>query len=734
MSDILNVNSIRKFPFLIQKPQHMESREVNMDFCQQSDRHEISSFCIHSASLVDCNKLFVFDYPDHFVSLKRQNSIDDGNDEKLCGSSIYSLTCRKCKKLFTTKQHRRRHEKEVCKIPIRNKKSKVFNIEHMLPCQCPFYKSNEDTNNALLGFSTLTKGYKETDYPVKQDEKIGERDDKEVNLYKVKIPIPKRIYSLSLSSYNKMMKRRFTNITSKKFALVGILSRIYPSSFKLTTQSLHKKYLRKSNENTEFSSNFLNTEYVCNQSDKICIRQYRTKCFIKGIGPLKENVEMIFYNFIESNIPKILKENQIYFIYANGLHRQKPGKNGILRIAGTDKTTWAIFNTDFFVICNHHDFGTSEYERGYIKKSLEDLKVHFLEEIRNLPQKISDLPAIKQDAHPVFVKVNDINIKYPFHPYKPQISFSSCVLNSCIDGSHAILQSPTGTGKTIALLCAALSWLSTLEPAKKPKIIYTSRTHTQLKHISEEIRKIDYDIVSVVIGSREKLCPIQTVNSNKYDSSEACATARKNGICTKIIRLTPWITKKTVDIEDFSNELCNICPFYASRGLAEFADVILMPFPYLIDPFVAKSVEQISPKNAVIIIDEAHHIIKTAEKASSFVIIYEELIDGKEESKGNVLKGVTNLLNFIDTIKFNKTYNSLNTLIKLLENIIRGYTDHDSYILQERSNILGFLKQPRSSFCKFWNQFIFYIFQMIPLLKSNLEDFTCRTCIEKWKL
>lgn len=51
----------------------------------------------------------------------------------------------------------------------------------------------------------------------------------------------------------------------------------------------------------------------------------------------------------------------------------------------------------------------------------------------------------------------------PFHhPYKPydiQIEFMTALYEALDSSAIGIFESPTGTGKTLSLICAALSWL-----------------------------------------------------------------------------------------------------------------------------------------------------------------------------------------------------------------------------------------------------------------------------------
>ncbi len=82
------------------------------------------------------------------------------------------------------------------------------------------------------------------------------------------------------------------------------------------------------------------------------------------------------------------------------------------------------------------------------------------------------------------------------------------VIQSLDNKENAILESPTGTGKTLCLLSAALSWVQNCfwKSYKEVSIIYLSRTHSQLAQVSKELEKTCFRPTMATFGSREIFC------------------------------------------------------------------------------------------------------------------------------------------------------------------------------------------------------------------------------------
>ncbi|XP_020379775.2 regulator of telomere elongation helicase 1-like [Rhincodon typus] len=141
------------------------------------------------------------------------------------------------------------------------------------------------------------------------------------------------------------------------------------------------------------------------------------------------------------------------------------------------------------------------------------------------------------------IQLDGITIDFPYIPYKCQEDYMSKVIECLQKKVNGILESPTGTGKTLCLLCASLAWrehvrdsisankisrqlngeelfdgrsLSSWGSASVdadsasysdiPKIVYASRTHSQLTQVINELRNTAYRPKVCVLGSREQLC------------------------------------------------------------------------------------------------------------------------------------------------------------------------------------------------------------------------------------
>ena len=83
--------------------------------------------------------------------------------------------------------------------------------------------------------------------------------------------------------------------------------------------------------------------------------------------------------------------------------------------------------------------------------------------------------------------IRDTRVHFPYEPYDVQIEYMRNVIEALKKRGNGLLESPTGTGKTLCLLASVCSFVEKefREKMFKHNIIYMSRTHSQLRQVQK---------------------------------------------------------------------------------------------------------------------------------------------------------------------------------------------------------------------------------------------------------
>lgn len=256
------------------------------------------------------------------------------------------------------------------------------------------------------------------------------------------------------------------------------------------------------------------------------------------------------------------------------------------------------------------------------------------------------------------VEIRGIPVSFPFEPYSIQKDYMDKVIQCLQDGSNGILESPTGTGKTLSLLCASLAWLEykkaqvqsqrlffpeeTFDPHRSetgapdqpniyglPNIIYASRTHSQLSQAMQELKRTKYSYMkATVLGSRDQMCIHPEISKeDRISKNHLCQLKVKTRSChfykrVEQKKIDPAVCNGGIlDIEDLVKvgQQQGFCPFYMTKELKQYADIVFTPYNYLLDPRTRKGIG-LELQNSVIILDEAHNVETVCESSASLDI------------------------------------------------------------------------------------------------------------------
>ncbi|CAN9508127.1 unnamed protein product [Ophioblennius macclurei] len=333
-----------------------------------------------------------------------------------------------------------------------------------------------------------------------------------------------------------------------------------------------------------------------------------------------------------------------------------------------------------------------------------------------------------------------LNVEFPFTPYDCQKDYMDKVIECLQTKVNGVLESPTGTGKTLCLLCATLAWrqyfkdtISARKIAERlggeemftntplsswgtsatdgdtptyytevPKIIYASRTHSQLAQVINELKNTSYNPKMCVLGSREQLC----INAEvmRQESNHVKVHMCRGKVSTRSCVYYNNVEEKSTD-KDLTNSILDVedlvkygtkqrvCPYYLSRSLKNQADIIFMPYNYLLDP-KSRRAHNIELNGAVVIFDEAHNVERTCEESTSFdltpydvasaITAVDRLLSeqAKEASMGGGFSGDFNAEPFSSGLKIDIT-----TIAKVKQILLDLEAAIDSYEVQSDQGI-----------------------------------------------
>lgn len=252
------------------------------------------------------------------------------------------------------------------------------------------------------------------------------------------------------------------------------------------------------------------------------------------------------------------------------------------------------------------------------------------------------------------LQIQGIPVDFPKDPYDCQVQYISKVVEALNLRTNALLESPTGTGKTLCLLCATLAWqqyqLKKYEKEAAPSkidygllkqattnntptaissvgiIIYATRTHSQLAQVVDELKNTSYHPRMTVLGSRDQLCIHEKVSKLKGAIiNHSCNSLNSRRGCTFKNNLDSFINSSSgndiMDIEDLVEvgKAKRFCPYFYTRETSVNSEIIFMPYNYLLDSSIRKTLK-VAWENAIVVFDEAHNLERVASDAASFAI------------------------------------------------------------------------------------------------------------------
>ncbi|KAB8294149.1 hypothetical protein EYC80_009592 [Monilinia laxa] len=257
-------------------------------------------------------------------------------------------------------------------------------------------------------------------------------------------------------------------------------------------------------------------------------------------------------------------------------------------------------------------------------------------------------------------------------------------------GGHCVLEMPSGTGKTISLLSLIVAYQQYYPEHRK--LIYCSRTMSEIEKALAELKALmkyraeqlghQEDFRGLGLTSRKNLCLHPSV---KREKSGAVVDARCRSLTAGFVKekkergedVPVCIYHDNLDLLEPHNLIPNgvwtldgimrygeehkQCPYFTSRRMMSFCNVIIYSYHYLLDPKIAERVSKELSKDCIVVFDEAHNIDNVCIESLS--------TDITDDSLRKATRGAINLENKISDLRDSDSEKLKDEYAKLVEGL-----------------------------------------------------------------
>jgi len=231
---------------------------------------------------------------------------------------------------------------------------------------------------------------------------------------------------------------------------------------------------------------------------------------------------------------------------------------------------------------------------------------------------------------------------FPYEPRPGQGQLMGSVRSACNDRAHLVVESGTGTGKTVCALTSAVEFCK----ERGKKLLYVTRTNSQQRQVMLELREISErtKVFGVALQGRRNMCPLAKDDSelsqgNPEELSKACSERKARvikgdeGACkyyasTVSEDLQP-VMKYAREELPTAEEFCaycadrKLCPYEIAKMHIPAAEVVTAPYIFFFDGFIRHALMDwmaCSLQDVVLVVDEAHNLPSYARELESAML------------------------------------------------------------------------------------------------------------------